>query len=115
MTVSFLYIMGSIIPTFLFNYFGQVFVDEVCIIFAYLHRLLSMFLQYNQISLSLYKSPWYLTSVEFQKTFLFVHMATNRRITLTAGKILDLNMDTFKGVRISTPYLLSGGNVCFSL
>lgn len=39
--------------------------------------------------------------MEFQRAVLFVHMAANRKITLTAGKIIDMNMDTFKGV-IST-------------
>lgn len=38
-------------------------------------------------------------SIQFQKAVLFVHIAASRRITLTAGKIMDMNMDTFKGVR----------------
>lgn len=54
--------------------------------------------KYNEISLSLYKSPWYVGSIKFQKTFLFVHLTVGRPIKLTAGKIIDMNMQTFIGV-----------------
>lgn len=56
------------------------------------------FLQYSRISLNLYECPWYVGSTQFQKAVLFVHMAASRQITLTAGKIVNMNMETFKGV-----------------
>lgn len=87
-------------PTFLFNYFGQLFVDEVAIFLILINVCINTkVFQYNRISLSLYNSPWYVGSTQFQKAVLFVHMAASREITLTAGKIMDMNMDTFKGVR----------------
>lgn len=37
-------------------------------------------------------------SRKFQKMFLFAQMAVNKPITLTAGKMMDITIDTFKGV-----------------
>lgn len=50
--------------------------------------------------LGLYESPWYKGSLKFQKCFHFVQLVINRPVVMTAAKIVNMHIDTFKGVKI---------------
>lgn len=54
--------------------------------------------QYNQVLLGLYESPWYMGSLKFKKSFHFVQLVISKPVVMTAAKIVNMNIDTFKGV-----------------
>ncbi|KAI7815240.1 Odorant receptor Or115 [Rhyzopertha dominica] len=86
MLPSMIYFTSSMLTVFIFTFVGQIYTDESA-----------------AIRQRLYESPWYLGSKSFKQSFIIVQMATTRQLVLTAGKIMDMNLDTYKAMTLPTP------------
>lgn len=61
---------------------------------------ISMFILFQSLSVSIsaYESPWYLLSPKNRGVMILLMVRSQRRLTITAGKFMDLSMQGFANV-----------------
>lgn len=63
------------------NYFGDYLTEET-----------------ENLKFSLYECPWYLCCEDFKTTFKFVHLRLTKPVVLSAGKFVDMSLETYLSV-----------------
>jgi len=59
-------------------------------------------MQSQYIADAAYESLWYDMHVQESRTISFLIMRSQKRLTITIGKIMDLSLERFAGVSIHT-------------